>query len=218
MTWAHLEKKQTRLRTNTMTRKDLAYREPRDGVTFCTRRRHTSSSDDVTYLKMASARTDSNTDLEDSYYDGVMIKTRLRRLCPACRYLRRMCTQASVFAAYFPPDQLAKFDNVHKVFGASRVAKILDMLSTSQREDAVNSLAFEADARLKDPVYGPAGLITVLQHSLNQVQGDLHSDNQKLATYMGPSAMMPTLTQSQMGVIGLSVMMPNWTQPQYASM
>nr|GEV72818.1 LOB domain-containing protein 36-like [Tanacetum cinerariifolium] len=137
------------------------------------------------------------------------------------KYLRQKCTQACVFAAYFPPDQPAKFANVHKVFGASRVAKILDKLSTSQREDAVNSLAFEVDAHLKDPVYGSASLIRVLQHILNQAKFDLHSANHKLATYMGPSAMMPTLPQAQlgqMGVIGPSAMMPNWTQLLYASM
>nr|GEX89188.1 hypothetical protein [Tanacetum cinerariifolium] len=63
--------------------------------------------------------------------------------CAVGRYLHRKCIQACVFAAYFPPDRPTKFANVHKVFGASRVAKILDTLSTSQREDAVNSLAFE---------------------------------------------------------------------------
>ncbi|GJS07366.1 hypothetical protein Tco_0364162 [Tanacetum coccineum] len=44
--------------------------EPGDGVTIHTRRRHTSSSDGTTYFKMASACTDSNADLEDSFYDG----------------------------------------------------------------------------------------------------------------------------------------------------
>ncbi|GJS51761.1 hypothetical protein Tco_0625123 [Tanacetum coccineum] len=41
-------------------------RKPGDGVTHHTRRRHTSSSDGVTHFKTASARTDSNADLEDS--------------------------------------------------------------------------------------------------------------------------------------------------------
>ncbi|GJZ81826.1 reverse transcriptase domain-containing protein [Tanacetum coccineum] len=49
--------------------------QPGDDVTSHTRRRHNSSSDGVTYFKTASARTDSNTDLEDSFYDGVTIKT-----------------------------------------------------------------------------------------------------------------------------------------------
>ncbi|GKA05436.1 zinc finger, CCHC-type containing protein [Tanacetum coccineum] len=39
---------------------------------------HTSSSDGVTHLTTASGRTDSNTDLEDSFYDGVTTKTRRR--------------------------------------------------------------------------------------------------------------------------------------------
>ncbi|GJY04399.1 LOB domain-containing protein 36-like protein [Tanacetum coccineum] len=118
--------------------------------------------------------------------------------CAACKFLRRKCTQECVFAPYFPPDQPAKFASVHKVFGASNVAKILNELSTSHREDAVNSLAYEADARLRDPVYGCVGLISVLQHRLKQVQVDLHSAKQELATYMGPSAMMPNLTQALM--------------------
>ncbi|GJV89672.1 hypothetical protein Tco_1533610 [Tanacetum coccineum] len=46
--------------------------EPRDGVTSYTRRRHNLSSDGVTSFMMASACTDSNTDPEDSSYDGVL--------------------------------------------------------------------------------------------------------------------------------------------------
>ncbi|XP_076932963.1 LOB domain-containing protein 10-like [Bidens hawaiensis] len=115
--------------------------------------------------------------------------------CAACKFLRRKCTQECVFAPYFPPDQPQKFANVHKVFGASNVAKILNELNTAQREDAVNSLAFEADARLKDPVYGCVGLISVLQHRLKQVQTDLHNAKRELASYMGPSMMLPVLNQ-----------------------
>ncbi|XP_076929048.1 LOB domain-containing protein 10-like [Bidens hawaiensis] len=115
--------------------------------------------------------------------------------CAACKFLRRKCTQECVFAPYFPPDQPQKFANVHKVFGASNVAKILNELNTAQREDAVNSLAYEADARLKDPVYGCVGLISVLQHRLKQVQTDLHNAKRELASYMGPSMMLPVLNQ-----------------------
>ncbi|KAK1423402.1 hypothetical protein QVD17_18705 [Tagetes erecta] len=115
--------------------------------------------------------------------------------CAACKFLRRKCTQECVFAPYFPPDQPQKFANVHKVFGASNVAKILNELNTSQREDAVNSLAYEADARLRDPVYGCVGLISFLQQKLKQVQKDLHDAKIELANYIGPSAMLPVLNQ-----------------------
>ncbi|GJU92411.1 LOB domain-containing protein 36-like protein [Tanacetum coccineum] len=90
--------------------------------------------------------------------------------CAACKFLRRKCTQECVFAPYFPPDQPAKFASVHKVFGASNVAKILNELSTSHREDAVNSLAYEADARLRDPVYGCARIISSLLQEIELAQ------------------------------------------------
>lgn len=113
--------------------------------------------------------------------------------CAACKFLRRKCTQECVFAPYFPPDQPQKFANVHKVFGASNVAKLLNDLNAAQREDAVNSLAYEADARLRDPVYGCVGLISILQHRLKQVQHDLINAKKELANYIGPSAMLPIL-------------------------
>ncbi|GJR50552.1 hypothetical protein Tco_1401073 [Tanacetum coccineum] len=79
VTWAYLEKKRTRLRTNTKTLEDL-----------CSQSLETTSPtlhDAVTThlvtasqsFMTASARTDSHADLEDSTHDGVMTKTRCRR-------------------------------------------------------------------------------------------------------------------------------------------
>ncbi|XP_040999531.1 LOB domain-containing protein 36-like isoform X1 [Juglans microcarpa x Juglans regia] len=113
--------------------------------------------------------------------------------CAACKFLRRKCTQECVFAPYFPPDQPQKFANVHKVFGASNVAKLLNELNAAQREDAVNSLAYEAEARLRDPVYGCVGFISILQHRLKQVQTDLFNAKKELASYIGPQAMLTIL-------------------------
>ncbi|KAK4367715.1 hypothetical protein RND71_011507 [Anisodus tanguticus] len=134
--------------------------------------------------------------------------------CAACKFLRRKCTQECVFAPYFPPDQPQKFANVHKVFGASNVAKLLNELNAAQREDAVNSLAYEAEYRLRDPVYGCVGLISLLQHKLKQVQDDLLNAKRELATYIGPSAMIPILQspgfmqQHHMNAPSSSTMMP----------
>ncbi|KAF2295191.1 hypothetical protein GH714_031999 [Hevea brasiliensis] len=72
-----------------------------------------------------------------------------------------------------------------EVFGASNVAKLLNELSTAQREDAVNSLAYEAEERLRDPVYGCVGLISILQQRLKQLQNDLYHAKKELAQYIG---------------------------------
>ncbi|KAI3717040.1 hypothetical protein L1987_68355 [Smallanthus sonchifolius] len=138
--------------------------------------------------------------------------------CAACKFLRRKCAHECLFAPCFPPDQPQKFANVHKVFGASNVVKILNELDTHQQEDAVNWLAYEADARLRDPVYGCAGLISVLQHRLKQVQKDLDIAKMELASYLGPSAMLPVLNQGFTPLIpdmasSLAPVLPYNTQP-----
>ena len=41
------------------------------------------------------------------------------------------------------------------------------------RADAVSSMVYEANARIVDPVYGCAGVISELQRQLQQVQAEL---------------------------------------------
>lgn len=93
--------------------------------------------------------------------------------CAACRVLRRKCTAQCLFAPYFPPDQPQRFAHVHKVFGVANVTKMLHNLPPPHREDCVNSLAYEADARVQDPVYGCVGAISVLQQQVAHLQTQL---------------------------------------------
>jgi len=51
------------------------------------------------------------------------------RRCAACKYLRRRCPKDCIFAPYFPPSNLERFVCVHKIFGASNVAKMLQVLT-----------------------------------------------------------------------------------------
>lgn len=46
-------------------------------------------------------------------------------------------------------------------------------LPESQRADAVSSMVYEANARLRDPVYGSAGAICQLQKQVNELQAQL---------------------------------------------
>ncbi|KAL6630620.1 hypothetical protein ACP70R_028471 [Stipagrostis hirtigluma subsp. patula] len=93
--------------------------------------------------------------------------------CASCKLLRRRCTQECVFAPYFPPEDPHKFAIVHKVFGASNVSKMLQDLPAGQRADAVSSLVYEANARMRDPVYGCVGAISYLQQQVTQLQMQL---------------------------------------------
>ncbi|BFG32497.1 hypothetical protein CerSpe_187710 [Prunus speciosa] len=103
--------------------------------------------------------------------------------CAACKFLRRKCMPGCIFAPYFPPEEPQKFANVHKIFGASNVTKLLNELLPHQREDAVNSLAYEAEARVRDPVYGCVGAISFLQRQVQRLQKELDSANADLIRY-----------------------------------
>ncbi|WOG90428.1 hypothetical protein DCAR_0209672 [Daucus carota subsp. sativus] len=76
--------------------------------------------------------------------------------CGACKFLRRKCVAGCIFAPYFDSEQgAAHFAAVHKVFGASN------------RLDAVVTICYEAQARLRDPVYGCVAHIFALQQQVH---------------------------------------------------
>ncbi|KAF7132409.1 hypothetical protein RHSIM_Rhsim09G0180200 [Rhododendron simsii] len=82
--------------------------------------------------------------------------------CASCKLLRRRCAKdCCIFAPYFPPDDPYKFAIVHKE------------LPANQRADAVSSLVYEANARMRDPVYGCVGAISYLQKQVSQLQMQL---------------------------------------------
>nr|CAB3465558.1 unnamed protein product [Digitaria exilis] len=93
--------------------------------------------------------------------------------CASCKLLRRRCTKDCIFSPFFPADDPHKFAIVHKVFGASNVSKMLQELPVQQRGDAVSSLVYEANARMRDPVYGCVGAISFLQNQVSQLQMQL---------------------------------------------
>uniref|UniRef100_A0A0E0IAU8 LOB domain-containing protein n=1 Tax=Oryza nivara TaxID=4536 RepID=A0A0E0IAU8_ORYNI len=87
--------------------------------------------------------------------------------CASCKLLRRRCTKDCIFAPFFPADDPHKFAIVHKVFGAINVSKMLQYIKSDfflpnelpaqQQGDAVSSLVYEANDRIRDPVYGCVG-------------------------------------------------------------
>ncbi len=88
--------------------------------------------------------------------------------CGACKFLRRKCVRGCVFAPYFRAEQgAAKFAAVHKIFGASNVAKLLLHIPLPRRCDAVITISYEAQARLSDPVYGCVATIFALQQQVH---------------------------------------------------
>jgi LOB domain-containing protein 29 len=87
--------------------------------------------------------------------------------CGACKFLRRKCVRGCVFAPYFCHEQgAAHFAAIHKVFGASNVSKLLAHLPLADRPEAAVTISYEAQARLRDPIYGCVAHIFALQQQV----------------------------------------------------
>uniref|UniRef100_A0A453FM60 LOB domain-containing protein n=1 Tax=Aegilops tauschii subsp. strangulata TaxID=200361 RepID=A0A453FM60_AEGTS len=93
--------------------------------------------------------------------------------CGACKFLRRRCVPGCVFAPHFSGSGrergAAQFAAVHRVFGASNVAKLLSRVPVALRRDTARTVCYEAQARIADPVYGCVGTILALQHQVRFV-------------------------------------------------
>ncbi|KAK4718259.1 hypothetical protein R3W88_016597 [Solanum pinnatisectum] len=130
--------------------------------------------------------------------------------CAACKLLRRRCAQECPFSPYFSPHEPQKFASVHKVFGASNVSKMLMEVPESQRADTANSLVYEANVRLRDPVYGCMGAISSLQQQVQALQAELNVIRAEIIKYntttLIPSSHITSLLSS--GAVSIATVLP----------
>ncbi|KAL2239608.1 UNVERIFIED_CONTAM: LOB domain-containing protein 4 [Sesamum indicum] len=68
--------------------------------------------------------------------------------CAACRFLRRRCTKDCLFSPYFPPAEPEKFAAVHRIFGASNISKMLQVITTTSLTVCLTSLQQEYNMRI----------------------------------------------------------------------
>ncbi|KAJ0075527.1 hypothetical protein Patl1_34901 [Pistacia atlantica] len=103
--------------------------------------------------------------------------------CAACKSLRRKCPQDCVLAPYFPSNNPQRFSWVHKIFGASNIAKMLQQLPVELRGEAADCMAMEAYLRVENPVYGSVGIIYQYQQQIIEVQNEIIKINGEIAVY-----------------------------------
>ncbi|PNX81588.1 LOB domain-containing protein 36-like [Trifolium pratense] len=113
--------------------------------------------------------------------------------CAACKHLRRRCDSSCDLAPYFPPDNPQRFEVVHKMFGRCNVAKILREVDATQRENTVNSLVYQAQARLMDPVNGYLNYVHNTDNRLKEVQQEIHNVKNELIKYLSPEVIQSVI-------------------------
>ncbi|XP_057861047.1 LOB domain-containing protein 1-like [Cryptomeria japonica] len=150
--------------------------------------------------------------------------------CAPCRVQRKKCAEECILAPYFPPDDPDKFAIVQRVFGTGHIIKLLQVsfscalvlndgtseihgfgvllvqgLEAEKRADAVNSIVYEASARLKDPVHGCAKEIDQLQKQIAGLESqlavkqaelkDMRSEYDNLVLLVGTASLDSQLVQ-----------------------
>ncbi|RDY05426.1 LOB domain-containing protein 24, partial [Mucuna pruriens] len=90
--------------------------------------------------------------------------------CAACKNQRRRCPSDCIFSPYFPANDPQRFTCVHRIYGGSNVGKMLQQIPPYLREEAANTLYFEAQSRIQDPVYGCVGIISKLYQQIHETE------------------------------------------------
>ncbi|CDP04152.1 unnamed protein product [Coffea canephora] len=105
--------------------------------------------------------------------------------CAGCKYLRRRCPSNCILSPHFPPNDPQRFACVHKIYGASNVAKMLQQVPVQQRAEAANAMYYEAYCRIKDPVYGCVGTVALLQQQIFDAECQLAKIQAEIAVLNG---------------------------------
>jgi hypothetical protein len=90
-----------------------------------------------------------------------------------CDMEKKECLNNCTILYRFASNDLRKFAILHQVFGACNVIKLIQDLSPDQRVDAVNSMVYEASARLQDPALGCTGIIYELQRQISVLESQI---------------------------------------------
>ncbi|XP_068329871.1 LOB domain-containing protein 24-like [Pyrus communis] len=101
--------------------------------------------------------------------------------CAACKYLRRRCPSDCIFSSYFPPNNPQRFASVHRIYGASNVSKMLQVLPDHLRAKAVEILCYEAKCRIQDSVYGCVKTIFQLHQEIHNAKCQLAKTRVEIA-------------------------------------
>ncbi|RVW28446.1 LOB domain-containing protein 24 [Vitis vinifera] len=95
--------------------------------------------------------------------------------CAACKYLRRRCPPDCIFSSYFPSNDPQRFASVHRILWCQQYWK--------DATEATESMYYEAQCRVADPVYGIVKTISLLNQEIHHAQSQLAKIQAQIAFY-----------------------------------
>uniref|UniRef100_A0A803LB99 LOB domain-containing protein n=1 Tax=Chenopodium quinoa TaxID=63459 RepID=A0A803LB99_CHEQI len=89
-----------------------------------------------------------------------------RRGCAVCQIQGLICDANCLLAPYFPAEKEQEATNILKVFSYDYITDILKDIHSTQHDIAIKVIAFNAEARLRDPVGGCMPTILTLRRNI----------------------------------------------------
>ncbi|MCD7461903.1 hypothetical protein HAX54_047360 [Datura stramonium] len=121
-----------------------------------------------------SRNSNSNSNSNNNNNNILLRVSGAGQACAACKYQRRKCAPDCVLAPYFPHDRQCQFLNAHKLFGVSKITKIIRHLDHQQlKDEAMRTIIFQSDVRANDPVGGCYRIIKDLQRHIDYCKAEL---------------------------------------------
>ncbi|KAF3629722.1 40S ribosomal protein S12 [Capsicum annuum] len=92
--------------------------------------------------------------------------TRTRKSCPVYHSQKKKCGTKCKFRNHLPPQKDETYKNIEQVFGLANFERFYDRVEPQWRDALIDSYAYEANERIKDPIHGITKDITLLQQRL----------------------------------------------------
>jgi ATP-dependent protease Clp ATPase subunit len=97
-----------------------------------------------------------------------------------CKMEQKECKDNCTILYRIASHDLHKFAILQEVFGACNVIKLIQDLPSDQRVEAIDSMVYEASARLQEPALGCAGIIQQLQRQISDLESQITSTQARI--------------------------------------
>ncbi|KAG6505710.1 LOB domain-containing protein 22-like [Zingiber officinale] len=88
------------------------------------------------------------------------------KACAACRFRRQKCKGDCLLAPFFPAADKSRFQKAHRLFGVSKMKKILESLLPHQRAVAMATMIYESEVHAASPDTGCLDIILQLHSQI----------------------------------------------------
>ncbi|KAG6517563.1 hypothetical protein ZIOFF_020959 [Zingiber officinale] len=123
------------------------------------------------------------------------------KACAACRFRNQKCKEDCLLAPFFPASEDSKFQKARRLFGVSKMQKILKGLLPEQRAVAMATMIYEAEVHAAHPNTGCLDIILQLHSQIERRAAHLAFLRQHAAVVAPPAPSLDTIGTEDGGII-----------------